>query len=765
MRDRHEAIVEAHDATFRWILEDAEAYAQPWSNFVDWLRHGDGVYWINGKAASGKSTLMRFIVENQMTIDHLKNWSNAEVLDFGAFFFWNSGSLEQRSYTGLLRSLLYEVLNRHRDLIQLVFPLEWTEELCQMTKWHSLGRKWSLAALKAAFTRLTTFNIAPLKLCFFVDGLDEYEGDHEEMAELLKRVALSPHVKFCLSSRPWIVFEEVFQGLPMLRLQDLTLRDISAYVADKLERHAQMHKLSQEEPERASKLVTEIVTKASGVFLWVVLVVRDLLKGLRNKDDISVLQKRLNTLPSELEALYIHMLGHVDPLYQEQASRTFQIFRILSEREDGSAFLRTSLFLDVAITATQETAIAAKLEPISQEEVEERSQHLDCHLKSRCEGLLEIHFGVHKASQQAYYVDIPDGRVSYLHRTVRDFLGSEPVKTRMVQHTARSDFEPNTSIIMALIIRQKKFLFNQECFVSDGSRHPMAYLSREISLILSFANAAEAKGQSKYIKLLDESDRVGTFWAQQNPYGARLIHWSDLDKTQEQRGGGFLSEAVCFGLLSYVSTKLKADITILSQSETNSVLIVHALIPMTRSLFENIVFCPEMIELLLRYGANPNRVSRGHSPWQRFLTWAHKSYGEDNYHRYSKSTPEDYYGMDFCEGLDFSPQYLDRWSHIFWTMLLHGASTSTTCTSNHELPKLEGHLFSTTHRVIDVIDDIFGGSLPEDALGLKRLVEVSRSKFETQGTKSGSRSIQVSRKRRPESSETELGEKPSKRQG
>jgi hypothetical protein len=765
MRHRHEAVAEAHKATFKWIFEDAEAYAFPWSNFVDWLHHGDGVYWINGKAASGKSTLMRFIVDNPMTVYHLKQWSNGEALDFEAFFFWNSGSLEQRSYTGLLKSLLYEILNRHRNLIRLVFPLEWTEDFCQMTRWHSPDRAWSLSALKKAFARLTTFDIAPLKLCFFIDGLDEYEGDHEEMAKLLKQVALSPQVKFCLSSRPWITFEEEFRGLPMLRLQDLTVRDIKAYVADKLEGHSQMHTLSQKEPKRASELVTEIVTKASGVFLWVVLVVRDLLKGLRNRDDISDLQKRLQALPSELEDLYTHMLGHVDPLYQEQASRTFQIFRILSENSkylqtDEGGGLLTPLFLDVAITSTQETVLAAKLKPMSREEVIEKSQHLDRHLKSRCEGLLEIHSsGVENLCADLnpyYYAKLNPHytyarRVDYLHRTVRNFLESEPVKTRMVQHTATTDFDPHISIMMALIIRLKQFLFNQELVARDRNLQ-LEDLARPISLVSSLATVVENKRNSKYIELLDESDRVGTLWAQHSPYCESSIHsfnhWSDYDKIEEQQGIGFLSEAVRFGLFSYVSTKLEANRAILSQSKANNVLIIHALIPMGRSLDETVVCRPKMIELLFRYGANPNQLFGGHTPWQRFLTWTHRSCGKDTYTYHSRHKEDNYEDgapPDPYRNPDFS--YLHLWSSLFRKMLLNGASTTTTCTKNH---KLHNGPFTTRHQVLDVIDDIFGRFLPEDALALKQLVEASRDKFETQGSNSGSHSILASGKRRLE---------------
>jgi hypothetical protein len=84
---------------------------------------------------------------------------------------------------------------------------------------------------------------------------------------------------------------------------------------------------------------------------------------------------------------------------------------------------------------------------------------------------------------------------------------------------------------------------------------------------------------------------------------------------------------------------------------------------------------------------------------------------------------------------------------------MNGASTTTTCTKNHKLP--HGSFTTPRHRVLDVIDDIFGRSLPEDALALKQLVEAPQKGFETQGINSGFHSIQVSRKRKVESHEIE----------
>lgn len=45
-------------------------------------------------------------------------------------------------------------------------------------------------------------NPKELLLCLFIDGLDEYEGFHEDIVRLFQNAVESSHVEICLSSRP-----------------------------------------------------------------------------------------------------------------------------------------------------------------------------------------------------------------------------------------------------------------------------------------------------------------------------------------------------------------------------------------------------------------------------------------------------------------------------------------------------------------------------------------------------------------------------------
>jgi hypothetical protein len=118
---------------------------------------------------------------------------------------------------------------------------------------------------------------------------------------------------------------------PRLRLHDLTHRDITKYAEDKLGKNPRFKQLVLEEPLLAPELVEEIVRNADGVFLWVTLVVKSLLAGLGNRDGISDLQRRLRSLPSDLEALCSHMVTLIDHFYLSEASQIFQLVRTALE--------------------------------------------------------------------------------------------------------------------------------------------------------------------------------------------------------------------------------------------------------------------------------------------------------------------------------------------------------------------------------------------------------------------------------------------------
>lgn len=154
--ERFDAIEESHATTFDWIFRPIQETVQytegrRWGEFGAWLESGTGIYWINGKAGSGKSTLMKYIVSHDKTSSLLNHWAGNLRLCASAFFFWNSGSKQQCSQAGLFRSLLYEILGRHPELIPTVFPAQWGARYsakCQARQCPVSSSFYNLSSLK-----------------------------------------------------------------------------------------------------------------------------------------------------------------------------------------------------------------------------------------------------------------------------------------------------------------------------------------------------------------------------------------------------------------------------------------------------------------------------------------------------------------------------------------------------------------------------------------------------------------------------------------
>jgi len=471
MRNRQEEVAEAYHTTFEWIFQSLaeDTHHLPWTNFAQWLRQGDGIYWVNGKAGSGKSTLMKYIYNDNRTSQLLSQWSDSLPVLVATFFFWNSGSPEQRSQVGLLRAILFQVLQHRPALTQSIFPEECTTLRDQsVAAIQGIPRHlWSLSRLQDAVHRLIDLDNLPFKLCLFVDGLDEFEGhdDHNDqgyLIELFKSLGSSPLIKVCLSSRPLLIFEEYFKDTPGLRLQDLTSGDIRRYVVDKLSTDPRMRLLADNEPLQKHDFVKQICNKAQGVFLWVKLVTRSLLDGPHNSDRIADLRARLDLLPADLEDLYRHMMGKIDKLYLSGASQIFQMVQAarqvqaISRTDNQRTTPVTVLLLALAIEGDREATVDTTSDSWTEEKLTVLCDVMRRRLQTWCAGLIEvpdfIWNRVNALDAKAGLRTKITWEVAYLHRTARDFIESNLVWGMLLKHTSNTDFNAYTSLLNSTVL-------------------------------------------------------------------------------------------------------------------------------------------------------------------------------------------------------------------------------------------------------------------------------------------------------------------------
>ncbi|KAK0613922.1 hypothetical protein B0T14DRAFT_290455 [Immersiella caudata] len=427
---REENVAKAHASTFSWLFQEPS----PDIHLSDWLQNQHGTFWIQGKAGSGKSTLMKFICTQPQTYELLKTWAGRCPLITARFFFWSSGTALQKSQEGLLRSLLFEILRQCHELVPYVRdararyhnrgagPLVLEDLQDQATFLDAELEKqlpWSREELLWTY-RCIVRKMSSAKFCFFIDGLDEYktEGnqDHLGLIETIHQLADAPHIKFCLSSRPWVVFSDAFGTEPrrLLRLEDLTRADIRQYVSDKLGEHSQYHHMVQMN-SKFTELAEEVVEKAQGVFLWVYLVVRELLEGLTYNDTIKTMRLRLEQFPPDLDAFFQHMIESIPTFYRKETAQTF---RLALSRGEPLPLLTYAFFDDVA--DEPRLGLGKPSPTLFGEQTQAIRETMRRRLDGRCKGLVEIVRNMNASN------DVERDKVDFLHRTVRDYLVRSP---------------------------------------------------------------------------------------------------------------------------------------------------------------------------------------------------------------------------------------------------------------------------------------------------------------------------------------------------
>jgi hypothetical protein len=381
MPERYEAIPKAHKDTFKWIFTEAPTTPKPdmWDSFPSWLSgtSGENLYWITGKPGSGKSTLMRYLFD-QITTARLSTWKGDDPVIKAGFFFWNSGTTMQMSRMGLLQTLLHGALCADKKAMLQIFHHRWRQYIA-----FAGGRQpLSWSELRKAFEALIEKPLGRKRYFFVIDGLDEFDGNHKELVDIVLSAAAKPHVKVCVASRPWLVFADTFECRPKLLLERLTEKDIRKYVEDAFKGNRHYRRLEELEPDRASTLGREITTRAAGVFLWVYLVVQSLLDGLSDGDRMSNLMARFESMPLELEALYDQLLRGLDEAYFKDAC---QLIRLVMAVE-------RPLLLELWFADDEDCTSTLKLDTsfYLPEVVKNRMELMRRRILSRCKCFLEI---------------------------------------------------------------------------------------------------------------------------------------------------------------------------------------------------------------------------------------------------------------------------------------------------------------------------------------------------------------------------------------
>jgi hypothetical protein len=215
------------------------------------------------------------------------------------------------------------------------------------------------------------------RLFFIVDALDEsHDRDRRAVVEflwsLLDTASDKCVVKVFLATRP---INEVSQNLTLrcrkILLQDQNKNDIITYVRRIL--GSTQVNCDQRLRER---VVEYIVENADGVFVWVRLIAEELLDLISQGESPQQVYKTLESLPTDLEGLYEHMLNSLK--------------RDTNAIQESVRILQFCLFSHGSITLAEMCDALAIASEGSISWVENRPQNMKNKLIHRTSSFLEI---------------------------------------------------------------------------------------------------------------------------------------------------------------------------------------------------------------------------------------------------------------------------------------------------------------------------------------------------------------------------------------
>ncbi|KAF4463020.1 nacht nucleoside triphosphatase [Fusarium albosuccineum] len=609
---RHNAIPKAHQETFQWVFSSTETQKSPKGKkqqesemkLLNWLEHGSEAFWVSGKPGSGKSTFMKFVADHPKTVEALTRWSHPFRPIISSCFFWSSGTEMQKSLTGLLQTLLHNVFQCCPQLVQKSCPSRWSGEI-------SRGEKWTEDELRGTLQRISKQPEMPFKFCFFIDGLDEYDGDHIDFCEYLETI-LSQNIKLCLSSRPWNVFTDAFGGNPASRIfiHELTWNDILLYAEDRLHRHPRWNCLVSHS-KQASSLAEIIATRAQGVFLWVFLVTRLLREGLTNDDGFADLERRLSSFPAELESFFKQMLESVPSFYHEKMAGALKVALYAMQPLDAMIYS----FLDDEYEDENYWQHLLLIEQ-SSDWVDMRQDQTVRRLNGRCRGLLENQLG----------------KIEFLHRTVADFLRTSEM-SEFLDARSRKGFNPGISILKGYTAWLKTSSLAYGSFMLYDGTHSGKYkeaTDEGFHVSSLYTGVRTALRHASYLEL-DPTVPKSTLDSLVDEIDSALSHIAiSIDPRYTIRfpdAQEYVSRlcrilALDLPLMGYLSRKLRAQpsfLTILNRSPISIVLwpptVPHTMWPAASR---------QKLELVLQAGSNPNESILGAmhptTIWARFLS-------------------------------------------------------------------------------------------------------------------------------------------------
>lgn len=403
MYSRESRVERAAQDNGDWLLKSQD--------FQDWaqrkrLNEHHGFFWIQGNPGSSKSTLIK------KAYLHIQALSGDPTSVVAAFLFNTRGSETEKSPTGLFRILLYALCQHISALRAIVIKIYHGKSGLLSPSWE-----WQSYELRELLSSVVTDSILGQRnLIPCVDALDECDlvGAKSviQFFEHLADSSMLEGTKFniCLSSRYWPQFtiRHCFKTRVELENHD----DIASHIYKHMET---MHPVVND-TDQLTVLKTKSKDKANGAFLWVVLVVQELLTVHDNGATLGEIDRILNRVPPDLWHFYQRQMEYTGCADRHQMLSMLQCV-FYSLRPLSPTELRYILAFGHEDFSSYSAWARSSKYVMSDAQMEKR-------IREKSKGLIEI---AELPIEYNAFKDLAEPRriVQFIHQSVKDSLSRD----------------------------------------------------------------------------------------------------------------------------------------------------------------------------------------------------------------------------------------------------------------------------------------------------------------------------------------------------
>ncbi len=551
---------------------------------------------------------MKYLTENERTKELVSKTSIPTFLI--SYFFYELGDPQEKAFVSLLHVFLYRLLKEYHDsnrassiLIQILEPY--------MTQTRE--RPWAQKVLQEALRHIVVKFPVNAGVVLFIDGFDECEGSHADQLDFLKDLVESSKgsklsIRICLASRADVDIQLRLSNYPSVAIHRFTDPDISSYVAKRLKAAWELM-ASQPDGTTATfdqELIDNVVQKAEGVFLWVNLVVTQLVMAIEEEAEVSDLHRQVASFPEGLEHLY---QGIVAKIPKDRLHDAINLLQLVASTHDGglaSELGADTLWRMCNAMKDPSTAISEKAyfeegfcgndapRPMGQCAAMKRR------IQSSCRGL------VHCDDTSS----LCEANVTFLHRTCVEYILDTEVFSQMVAKADRNLIRNPEVSIMAMALRLLKMdpQYKPQFLAAslEQGRLEFDYWYNAVHTFFMRAHNAECATGSAQTLFVDELDRVCSLLRQEWAGFFYRIMNEELDWHTD-----VLCLAVYYGLTLYVSQAIENE---------GQKMFPRAGRPLLCYVYDDFEEnyagdSSEIVQVLLKSGADPNQNFGRSTPW------------------------------------------------------------------------------------------------------------------------------------------------------